>query len=147
MQNLKNIFEKLNIQYTSKKEEQFIGYMEEILEKNEHINLTTITDRDEFIQKHYIDTLHAAGYDEFRNAKTVIDIGTGGGFPGAERGFSPACRGWPGPGGRPESGWDGSRRGSCRGLPGSGVCRGSGDGFRAGGGASGIRSGGLPLPR
>jgi len=82
MQNLKNIFEKLNIQYTSKKEEQFIGYMEEILEKNEHINLTAITDKDEFIQKHYIDSLLAAGYDEFRNAKTVIDIGTGGGFPG-----------------------------------------------------------------
>lgn len=82
MQNLKNIFEKLNIEYTLQKEEQFIGYMEEILERNQHINLTAITDREEFIQKHYIDSLLCSAYDEFRNAGTVIDIGTGGGFPG-----------------------------------------------------------------
>lgn len=58
------------------------GYMDGILELNQHINLTTITDRTEFIRKHYADSLLCAGYPEFRSAQSVIDVGTGGGFPG-----------------------------------------------------------------
>ena len=58
------------------------GYMDEILELNQHINLTAITDRTEFIRKHYADSLLCAGYPEFRSAQSVIDVGTGGGFPG-----------------------------------------------------------------
>ena len=56
--------------------------MESVLEKNKHINLTAITDRDEFIRKHYVDSLLCASSAEFRNANSVIDVGTGGGFPG-----------------------------------------------------------------
>ena len=56
--------------------------MEGILEWNEHVNLTAIKDRNEFIEKHYIDSLLCAGSPEFRCAKTIIDVGTGGGFPG-----------------------------------------------------------------
>lgn len=58
------------------------GYMDEILELNQHINLTAITDRTEFIRKHYADSLLCAGHPEFRSAQSVIDVGTGGGFPG-----------------------------------------------------------------
>lgn len=79
---LKEIFEKLDISYTDAKEQQLIGYMEAILERNQYINLTAITDRDEFIQKHYVDSLLCTGSEEFCRAKTVIDVGTGGGFPG-----------------------------------------------------------------
>ncbi len=82
MNNFREIFRKLNISFSPDKEDKLVGYMEEILERNQFINLTAITDRDEFIKKHYIDSLLCVGYDEFKEAKTVIDVGTGGGFPG-----------------------------------------------------------------
>lgn len=79
---LKKIFENLNIAYTQEKERQLIRYMEEILERNQYINLTAITDRKEFIQKHYMDSWLCVTSEEFRKARTIIDVGTGGGFPG-----------------------------------------------------------------
>ena len=79
---LKKIFENLKIEYTQEKERQLIRYMEEILERNQYINLTAITDRKEFIQKHYIDSWLCVTSEEFQKAQTVIDVGTGGGFPG-----------------------------------------------------------------
>lgn len=82
MNNFREIFRKLDISFSPDKEDKLVGYMEEILERNQFINLTAITDRDEFIKKHYIDSLLCVGYDEFKKAKTVIDVGTGGGFPG-----------------------------------------------------------------
>ena len=57
-------------------------YMDAVLDLNQHINLTAITDRAEFIRKHYADSLLCAGLDEFKSAGTIIDVGTGGGFPG-----------------------------------------------------------------
>lgn len=79
---VKKIFENLDIEYTQAKEMQLIRYMEGILEKNQYINLTAIIDRKEFIQKHYMDSLLCVPSEEFRKAGTVIDVGTGGGFPG-----------------------------------------------------------------
>ena len=57
-------------------------YMEGILQWNEKVNLTNITDPEEFRVKHTLDSLVCAEYPEFRFAKNVIDVGTGGGFPG-----------------------------------------------------------------
>ena len=82
MNNFREIFRKLDIAFSPDKEDKLSGYMDEILELNQHINLTAITDRDEFIRKHYIDSLLCVSYDEFKNAKNIIDVGTGGGFPG-----------------------------------------------------------------
>lgn len=82
MDKLKKVFEELNIKWTDKKAEQYEGYMAEILRLNESINLTAITDRDEFILKHYVDSIVCADSEEFADAETVIDVGTGGGFPG-----------------------------------------------------------------
>lgn len=82
MENLKNVFEKLNIEFSDDKAAKYEAYMNEILERNQYINLTAITDRDEFIKKHYIDSLLCGDSEEFTSAKTVIDVGTGGGFPG-----------------------------------------------------------------
>lgn len=61
---------------------RFEKYMEMVLEWNEKVNLTAITDRDEFIKKHFIDSLCCVSHENYRNAKTVIDVGTGAGFPG-----------------------------------------------------------------
>ena len=80
MEKLKKALSELNIEYTDKMITQFELYMDEILAWNEKINLTAITDRDEFISKHFVDSLLAEPM--LREAETIIDVGTGGGFPG-----------------------------------------------------------------
>ena len=57
-------------------------YMEGILAWNEKVNLTNITDPAEFRIKHNADSLMCVDFPEFLEAETVIDVGTGGGFPG-----------------------------------------------------------------
>ena len=57
-------------------------YLKLILERNEFINLTAITDYEEAYQKHIVDSLSCADEEEMLKAKTVVDVGTGAGFPG-----------------------------------------------------------------
>ena len=82
MEKLRKFLEQLNIKNVDAKIVTLEKYMNEILEWNEKVNLTAIKSREEFIQKHYIDSLLCASADEFTNAKNIIDVGTGGGFPG-----------------------------------------------------------------
>ena len=62
--------------------EQYNRYFELLVEWNEKINLTAITEPKEVAIKHMIDSITA--YDEklFKDGITVIDVGTGAGFPG-----------------------------------------------------------------
>ena len=62
--------------------EQLRQYMEGVLAWNEKVNLTAITDRDAFVQKHYIDSLLCAESLDFTESTSICDVGTGGGFPG-----------------------------------------------------------------
>lgn len=64
------------------KEQILLEYMKRILDRNQHVNLTAIKDEEEFIERHYIDSLAAAVLPQMKAAKTVMDLGTGGGFPG-----------------------------------------------------------------
>ncbi len=82
MQSLTDIMKQLNIDNAQAKATILYRYMEGILDWNEKVNLTAITDREEFVRKHYIDSLLCVDADVFREARTVIDVGTGGGFPG-----------------------------------------------------------------
>lgn len=82
MDQLRDLIKAVNDKDVERKEAQLLHYMELVLERNQHVNLTAITDRDEFIRRHYIDSLAAATLSEFQAAETVIDLGTGGGFPG-----------------------------------------------------------------
>lgn len=82
MEELMKVFDIPGVDSSDEKLRQLSGYMEGILDFNESINLTAITDRKEFIAKHYIDSLMCAAMDEINDADTVIDVGTGGGFPG-----------------------------------------------------------------
>lgn len=82
MKILEKFLEKNNVANATAKAELLLRYMNEILEWNEKVNLTAITDRSEFVRKHFIDSLLAINSEEYKNAKTVIDVGTGGGFPG-----------------------------------------------------------------
>lgn len=59
------------------------SYLDMVLERNEHINLTAVRDRDEALVKHVVDSLAIIDLPEFKEAKTIIDVGTGAGFPGA----------------------------------------------------------------
>ena len=55
-------------------------YMKELIKWNEKINVTAIVDEEEFLTKHIVDSLLINKYIE--KEKTIIDVGTGGGFPG-----------------------------------------------------------------
>ncbi len=84
LEEFQKIFEeecqKNQIQYDAKKAELLYQYMKLILEWNEKINVTAIKEEQEFIVKHYVDSLSISNY--VRDAKRILDIGTGGGFPG-----------------------------------------------------------------
>lgn len=60
--------------------EKYFKYMKNVLEWNTKINVTAVRDEENFIIKHYIDSLVISKYVE-ENPR-VIDIGTGAGFPG-----------------------------------------------------------------
>ncbi len=70
------------LKFNEKKYEQFMRYKDLIKEWNEKINLTAIKEDEEIVKKHFIDSMKVFKFDELKNAKNVIDIGTGGGFPG-----------------------------------------------------------------
>ena len=57
-------------------------YMDLILAYNEQINLTAIRDPESFERLHYVDSLSILDRPEYGHAQRVIDVGTGGGFPG-----------------------------------------------------------------
>lgn len=78
---LKDRANKIGIELNEEKLEKFFRYKELILDWNTKINLTAIKDDEEFINKHFIDSLTIAKYVENKEYK-VIDIGTGAGFPG-----------------------------------------------------------------
>ena len=79
---LTDAMDHLNISYNDNMIRQFQGYMDGILEWNEKVNLTAITDPADFVKKHYVDSILCAPYPPFMEAKKIIDVGTGAGFPG-----------------------------------------------------------------
>ena len=82
MKQLEDAFNALGIEYDEGKINKYEQYMQGVLKWNKVLNLTTITENEEFIKKHYIDSVICAKFDEFKNANSIIDIGTGAGFPG-----------------------------------------------------------------
>ena len=77
------LIEELYNKYGRETTEKLIAYIDKVLERNEHINLTAVRDRDEAMQKHLADSLTVTDLPEYRDAGRIIDIGTGAGFPGA----------------------------------------------------------------
>lgn len=67
---------------TDKQIEQFEKYYELLVEWNKVMNLTGITEFDEVMQKHFVDSAAAAKYVEMEKVNSLIDVGTGAGFPG-----------------------------------------------------------------
>lgn len=79
---LNNGLEQLGLSTEDTLLRSFAQYMEMVLEWNQMINLTAITDREEFVVKHFLDSLSICGDPVIEQANHIIDIGTGGGFPG-----------------------------------------------------------------
>lgn len=69
-----------NICFNDEQVEKLYKYMNLLLEWNEKMNLTAITDENEVILKHFIDSAIVNNYID--KGKSVIDVGTGAGFPG-----------------------------------------------------------------
>lgn len=73
---------KLNIKITDKQLNQLEKYYELLIEWNEKINLTNITEKDQVYLKHFYDSLTISRVIDLNNIETLCDIGTGAGFPG-----------------------------------------------------------------
>ena len=72
----------LKLELTEKQIEQFLKYYEMLIEKNKVMNLTAITEYDEVIEKHFLDSISLCQvYDLWKPVK-ILDMGTGAGFPG-----------------------------------------------------------------
>lgn len=74
--------EKIGITLSEKQISQFMTYYDLLVEWNSFMNLTAITEFNEVIDKHFIDSLAICEYVDFKNGDSLIDIGTGAGFPG-----------------------------------------------------------------
>ncbi|MFX0549876.1 16S rRNA (guanine(527)-N(7))-methyltransferase RsmG [Hathewaya histolytica] len=72
----------IGLEFTKEKYEQFMLYKDLIKEWNQKVNLTSIKEDEEIIKKHFIDSIKIFKFEGLKDAKKVIDIGTGGGFPG-----------------------------------------------------------------
>ena len=82
LDHFKSELSRLEIDLSEKQIEQFLHYYEMLIEKNKVMNLTAITDFDEVIEKHFIDSLSLVKVMDLNKDISVIDLGTGAGFPG-----------------------------------------------------------------
>lgn len=82
MEQLKAALTQLNIPADDTVIEKFQQYRIRLLEWNKMVNMTAVTDPTDFVKKHYVDSLLCVESEAFQKAKRVVDVGTGGGFPG-----------------------------------------------------------------
>lgn len=75
-------FNELKLPYNEDIENKFILYRDLLKEWNQKINITSIEDDEEIYLKHFIDSLLLLNGDSGSESKRIIDVGTGGGFPG-----------------------------------------------------------------
>lgn len=74
--------EQLAVTLSDVKKQQFTDFYEYLIEKNKVMNLTGITEFEEVLVKHFLDSLACVKAVDMEKIQTVMDIGTGAGFPG-----------------------------------------------------------------
>ena len=88
---IQSLFRSIDLDPTNEQLEKLYRFYELVVEKNKVMNLTAITDPDDFILKHYIDSLSIvllkdilSDFTQILKEKdtSILDLGTGGGFPG-----------------------------------------------------------------
>lgn len=72
----------LGVSLTDKQIEQFLIYYELLTEWNSFMNLTAITEYEDVLKKHFVDSVSLIQAVDVRKELTLIDVGTGAGFPG-----------------------------------------------------------------
>lgn len=79
---LKEDFSLLDICLTDRQTEQFLMYYEMLVEWNGFMNLTAITEYEEVMKKHFVDSVSLIKAFDVTKPVSIIDVGTGAGFPG-----------------------------------------------------------------
>lgn len=74
-------FMKYNLDLSQKKYDKFCKYAEFLVEYNKNVNLTAITEPREVLIKHFIDSSLILNYIDIPENSSIIDVGTGAGFP------------------------------------------------------------------
>lgn len=82
MKKISEFFLEYGYDITSEQEKQLYTYYEYLIQQNEFINLTGITEYEEVIIKHFIDSLSILRIEKNLEGKKIVDVGTGAGFPG-----------------------------------------------------------------
>ena len=72
----------MGLKISPQQAQQFQTYMELLLEWNEKMNLTSITQPEDVVEKHFLDSLTLLSWGKLKEGARVIDVGTGAGFPG-----------------------------------------------------------------
>ncbi len=80
-QTFKEMLKEKGIELSSRQLEQFKMYFHTLVEWNEKMNLTAITEEEEVYLKHFYDSISAAFYFDFTTVESVCDVGAGAGFP------------------------------------------------------------------
>ncbi|MEG1848451.1 MAG: 16S rRNA (guanine(527)-N(7))-methyltransferase RsmG [Lachnospiraceae bacterium] len=74
--------EEFGISLNQEQIDHFLSYYEQLIEWNQVMNLTTITEFEDVIVKHFLDSLSIVKVMDMTQDLTLIDVGTGAGFPG-----------------------------------------------------------------
>lgn len=82
-QEAERVIDNLITKYGEEKTSLLLSYLDMVLERNGHINLTAVRDREEAVVKHIADSLALTDLPEYAASDRIIDVGTGAGFPGA----------------------------------------------------------------
>ena len=77
---IKIYIDELGVDLSEEQIKQFYNYMKLLLEWNNKMNLTAITEEEEIIVKHFIDSITISKY--IPKGAYLVDVGTGAGFPG-----------------------------------------------------------------
>jgi len=82
MKSLEKLLKSLGVDKIDEKLSVLENYRKGIEDWNKKVNITKITKKEDFYRLHYLDSLLCTGSSEFSDATRIIDVGTGGGFPG-----------------------------------------------------------------
>ena len=74
--------QKFGVELSNQQIEMFDEYYNILIEKNKVMNLTAITEYEEVIDKHFVDSISINKFEKFNDLNSVIDVGTGAGFHG-----------------------------------------------------------------
>jgi 16S rRNA (guanine527-N7)-methyltransferase len=72
----------MNVELSPMQVELFMNFRDQLLERNKAVNLTAIREPEEVITKHFLDSLCVFATGMVKPKARVLDVGTGGGFPG-----------------------------------------------------------------